>query len=50
MKRAELQDMPSEQLVGRFATLALAQDRALLMDDIANVNRLYRQLKESRMS
>ena len=46
MKRAELQDIPSEQLVERFATLALAQDRALLMDDIANMNRLYRQLKE----
>jgi predicted component of type VI protein secretion system len=46
MNRAEIEDMASEQLVERFATLALAQDEALLMDDIAKVNRLYRQLKE----
>jgi predicted component of type VI protein secretion system len=46
MNRVGLQDMTPEQLVGRFATLALAQNEALLMDDIAKVNRLYRQLKE----
>ncbi len=46
MNWAELQEMTSEQLVGRFTTLALAQDQALLMDDIAEVNRLYRQLKK----
>ena len=46
MTWAELQDMTSEQLVARFVTLASSQDRALLMDDIAKVNHLYRQLKE----
>jgi hypothetical protein len=46
MSQVKLPDMTLEQLVERFENTALAQDRALLMDDIAKVNRLYRQLKE----
>jgi hypothetical protein len=46
MSQVKLQDMTSEQLVERFTNTALAQDRALLMDEIGKVNGLYRQLKE----
>jgi hypothetical protein len=46
MSQVKLQDMTLEQLVERFTSTALAQDRALLMGDIAKVNQLYLQLKE----
>jgi hypothetical protein len=45
MKGARLGDMTVDQLVERFATLAFEQDRALLGDDIREVNRLYDRLK-----
>ncbi|MEX0841365.1 MAG: DUF2019 domain-containing protein [Xanthobacteraceae bacterium] len=45
MKNVALHKMTGEQLVDRFAALALAQDEALLMDEIAKVNRLYDQLE-----
>lgn len=46
MTQSELRDMTLAQLVERFTDTALAQDGALLLDDITKVNRLYRQLKE----
>jgi hypothetical protein len=44
MKRVNLQAMTTEQLVQLFAAVALAQDEAMLMDDDAEVNRLFWQL------
>ena len=46
VKRAKLQDMTDEQLVERFAALALGQDEALLMNEIAKFNRLFDQLED----
>jgi hypothetical protein len=46
MKRISLQDMSIDQLVERFSTLALEQDRALLEDNIKRVNQLYDALKD----
>ena len=44
MKRISLEDMTVEQLVERFREIALAQDEALLMDEIGKYNRLYDQM------
>lgn len=46
MKRIALQEMTVEQLVERFATMALEQDEALLMDEIGKYNRLYDKMEE----
>jgi hypothetical protein len=46
MRRVKPQNMTAEQLVERFMAAALAQDEALLMNDIAEVNRLFWRLAE----
>ena len=46
MRRVKLQNMTVEQLVERFTTAALAQDTALLMNDIAEASRLFWRLAE----
>lgn len=45
MKRVVLNEANVDELVDRFAEIGLAQDQALLRDDIRAVNRLYDQLK-----
>jgi len=44
MKRIALENMTVEQLVDRFVEIALAQDEALLMDEVEKYNRLYDQM------
>jgi hypothetical protein len=44
MKRVSTKDMTVEQLVERFTTMALDQDEALLMDELARYNRIYDQM------
>jgi enoyl reductase-like protein len=44
MKRIKLQDMTVEQLVQRFAQLAVEQDNAALANTTGEVNRLFRLL------
>lgn len=39
-----LHELSIDQLVERFAEIALAQDKALLMDEIATFNRLFNQM------
>jgi hypothetical protein len=46
MKRVNLQRLTVDQLVDRFASLALAQDDALLDSNISKVNRLFRKLQD----
>ena len=46
MKRAKLQGMSVEELIERFTAIALAQDKAILMDEIAKFNRLFGQLED----
>ena len=46
MKRVNLPDMSIDQLVERFAALALEQDRALLGENIKRVNQLYDALED----
>jgi Domain of unknown function (DUF2019) len=45
MTRANLQSLTVDELVQRFASLALEQDEALLDSDISKVNRVYWRLK-----
>ncbi len=45
MKPSVLVQMPVEALVDRFAALAMAQDEAILDDDIAEVNRLFAKIE-----
>jgi hypothetical protein len=45
MKRITLEAMTVDQLVERFAAIAVDQDQALLHDDIAKYNRLVDQLR-----
>ena len=45
MKRAKLQDMSVSELVEWFVAIALEQDKALLMNEIAKVNRLFDRLE-----
>lgn len=45
MKRIALQDMTEEQLVDRFAEIALDQDDALLMDEMRKYTRLYHEME-----
>ena len=44
MSPAKLHAMSTAELVTRFEEIALEQDRALLMDEIAKFNRLYGQM------
>ena len=46
MKQCNVQDMSVDQLVDRFAALALEQDTALLRENITRVNQLYYALKD----
>ena len=46
MKGAKLQDMTVDQLVERFTAIALDQDRALLRNEYAKFNRLFKQMEE----
>jgi uncharacterized protein DUF2019 len=46
MRRVKLQSMTVEQLVEHFRDIALAQDEALLMNDIAAATKRYWHLKE----
>lgn len=41
MKRSDLGDLTTEELVDRFATIGIEQDQALLRNEIAKFNRLY---------
>jgi hypothetical protein len=45
-KQVTLQDLSVDQLVERFAGLALEQDTALLRENITRVNQLYYALKD----
>jgi hypothetical protein len=44
MKRIELADMSTKDLVERFAQIAVAQGQALLRGEHAKFNRLFRQM------
>lgn len=46
MKPGELKDLSEEQLAARFESIAMQQDQALLMDEIAKYNRLYDRMEE----
>ena len=46
MKASKLTHTSLEKLVQEFASLALAQDRAEIIGDIAKVNRLFDKLEE----
>jgi hypothetical protein len=41
MKAAKLQDMGTEELVNSFVNICLAQDEALLDDEVVKFNRLF---------
>lgn len=45
MKRVKLEAMTGDELVERFAVIALEQDQAMLFDDNPRYNRLYDKLK-----
>jgi hypothetical protein len=44
MKRVKLKAMTVHQLVDRFAEIGVAQDQALLYDEIGKFNRLFDQM------
>lgn len=44
MKRTNVQSKTAEQLVERFVAIALDQDQALLMDQIAKFNQLFDEM------
>lgn len=46
MKRINLHTAPVDQLVARFVELSIEQDKALLREEISEVNRLFDRLKE----
>ena len=46
MKQAKLQDMTVDELLERFTAIALDQDRALLRNEYAKFNRLFKQMEE----
>lgn len=48
MKRDRLVGMTVDQLVERFVAIALDQNRAMLNDDHAKYNRLYREMDAVR--
>ena len=41
MKSGGMQKLTDQQLVDRFVHIALAQDEAIIQDEIARYNRLY---------
>ena len=45
MRRINLEDMSVAQLVDRFTSLALEQDKALLREEIGKVNRIFDQME-----
>ena len=45
-KEINLQDLSVDQLVERFTELALAQDKALLGENIPRVNQLFDSIEE----
>ena len=46
MKRINLRDLSTDELVERFAAIAIDQDRAIFQDETAKYSRLYRQMDE----
>jgi uncharacterized protein YdcH (DUF465 family) len=46
MKRRNLESLSVPDLVDRFATIALEQDRALLYSEIAKFNRLFEKMNQ----
>lgn len=46
MRQATLKSMTTEQLVGRFAEIGVAQDQALLYDECKRFNRLFNQMND----
>jgi Domain of unknown function (DUF2019) len=46
VKRVNLKELTVEQLVERFVAIGLAQDEAILYNEIAKFNRLFDQLEE----
>lgn len=46
MKRIPLSKMTEEQLIERFAVIALEQEQAMLHDDNGRYNRLYDKMKD----
>jgi hypothetical protein len=46
MKRIQLSDITTKDLVERFAQIGVAQDRALLGGEIAKFNRLFDQMAD----
>jgi hypothetical protein len=46
MKRIQLSDMTTKDLVERFAQIGVAQDQALLGGEIAKFNRLFDQMAD----
>jgi hypothetical protein len=46
MKRINLGDLSTDELVERFAAIAIDQDWAIFEDETAKYNRLYRQMDE----
>jgi Domain of unknown function (DUF2019) len=46
MKPSKLQDMTVDQLVERFTAIALDQDKALIRNEYAKFNRLFKQMEE----
>ncbi|QBR70673.1 hypothetical protein CU048_04585 [Beijerinckiaceae bacterium] len=44
MKRAKLENMSVDQLVGRYAEVGVALEKAELMGEIGRVNRLFGQI------
>jgi hypothetical protein len=44
MNTTKLRDMTSDQLVERFVEIAVEQEKALLRDEIAKLNKLFSQM------
>ena len=44
MKHSALKSMTTDQLIDRFAEIGVAQDQALLYDEIGKFNRLFDQM------
>ena len=46
MRKVNLQELGVEELVNRFIEIGLAQERALLYDELAKFSRLFEQMQE----
>jgi Domain of unknown function (DUF2019) len=46
MRKVKPQDLSVEELVRRFVEIGLAQDKALLYDELAKFSRLFEQMQE----